>query len=148
MLEETIQLERLRQSIEAAENEAGNMSDYLDRGRPNDQEQKSAQARIARMNEEAKKLKTELHELIGKTPREGLEEWVNWHKGVLQGILLENETDTKTKTRIHVARTTLEEWDKVLRGEQEYVGINWYFLKDYKDRAAREFKKSSWKFWE
>jgi hypothetical protein len=158
MREEAIQLEILRQKIEAAEYEAGNMSDYIDRGKPNARELKSAQERIGQMNQEAASLKAQLRELIVMFPRDAVDEWVNWHRNVLQAILNENPTDRNAKTRQHVARTTLAEWDKVLRGEQEYVGINWYFLKDYKEKTQQIFKggklnneeksrKSWWKLW-
>jgi hypothetical protein len=158
MREESIQLEVLRQKIEEAEYESGNMSDYIDRGRPGDKELKSAQERIARMNKEAASLKAELRELIAASPREALEEWINWHKNVLEEILNENSADPNSKTRQHVARATLAEWDKVLQGGQEHVNINWYFLKNYREKAQKTFKggkvntngkssKSWWKVW-
>jgi len=131
MREEATQLEVLRQRIEAAEYEAGNLSDYIDRGRPNDKELKSAHERIGQMNQEAASLKAQLREMIANSPKEAVEEWVNWHKNVLEEILKENPSDSNGKTRLHVANQTLAEWDKVLQGEQEHVNINWYFLKDY-----------------
>jgi hypothetical protein len=76
-----------------------------------------------------------------------VEEWVNWHKEVLQKILLEPQTNTQSKTRAFTARNTLAEWDKVLQKEQEFVHINWYYLKDYKAKAIKEFKNKWWKFW-
>lgn len=39
------------------------------------------------------------------------------------------------------------EWEKVAAGEQEYVGINWYFLKDYKADIRKAFKKNPLQFW-
>lgn len=158
MQKEAIQLEKLRQRIEAAEYEAGNLSDYIDRGGPNDKQLKSAQERIGQMNQEAASLKAQLRELIANSPKEALEEWFNWHKDVLEGILNENSTDRNAKTRLHVARITIDEWDKVLQGEREHVNINWYFLKDYKEKAQKTFKGSNvnsnekstkpwWKLW-
>jgi hypothetical protein len=147
MLRETIALESLRQRIEQAEYEAGDLSDYIDRGKPNAGELKKAQETVAKRMSEAKALKTELHELIANSPKEAVEEWANWHRGVLQAILQESPAGATVATRISLARSTLEKWDKVLRGEQEYVGINWYFLKDYKEKAEKEFKSGLFKFW-
>lgn len=163
MREETFQLEILRQRIEAAENESGNMSDYLDRGRPTGKEAKSAQERMEQMTAQANTLKVELRDLIAGSPREAVEEWVNWHKSVLEDILKQPPTGPNGKTRQHVARTTLAEWEEVLQGRREHVNINWYFLKDYQEKAQKTFKggkfgavpaqnkstkKSWWKFWE
>ncbi len=148
MLKETFALEALRQKIENAEFTAGDRSDYIDYGKPKASEAKAAQETIARKMKEAADLKAELHMLIEQTPKAALEEWVNWHKTVLQGILLEPETNTHTKTRAFTARNTLSEWDKVLRREQDYVGINWHYLKEYKAKAKKEFKANWWKFWQ
>jgi hypothetical protein len=147
MLKETIALETLRQKIENAEFTAGDRSDYIDYGRPNASELKAAQETIAKKMSEAAELKKELHTLIGQSPKQAMEEWVNWHKNVLQGILLESATNLQGKTRVTTARKTLTEWDKVLTGEQEYVSINWHFLKDYKAKAEKEFKNNWWNFW-
>jgi len=135
MLKETITLEQLRQKIEKAEYEAGDASDFIDRGKPSASQLKSSQELIARKNAEAKQLKAELHELLNKCSSESIQEWVDWHKNILQPILQEQ----KDKTRILVAKQTIEAWDKVLRREQDYVGINWYYLKDYKQQAEKAF---------
>jgi len=135
MLAETMALEQLRQKIEKAEYEAGDASDYIDHGNPNASQLKSSQELIARKNAEAKQLKVELHELLDKSSNESIQEWVDWHKNVLQPILQEQ----KDKTRLLVAKQTIDAWDKVLRREQEYVGINWYYLKDYKQKAEKAF---------
>lgn len=146
MLKETIELERLRQQIENAEFAAGDSSDYIDYGKPNASQLKAAQETIAKKMSEAAELKKELHMLIEQTPREAVEEWVNWHKTILQEILKEPATNTNARTRAFTARNTLAEWDKVLTREQDYVGINWYYLKDYKAKAQKEFKNGWWKF--
>lgn len=140
MFKETIALETLRQRIERAEYGAGDLSDFIDRGKPNASQLKEAQETIAKRMDEAKAMKTELHELIAGSPKKAVEEWVNWHRDVLQAILLEPATGATGSARLSIARGTREKWDKVLLGEQDYVAINWYFLKDYKEKAAGEFK--------
>ena len=86
---------------------------------------------------------------------QAFEEWINYHTGILQKILDEKATDTNANTRKFVAKNTLQEWEKVRAGEQDYVGINWYFLKDYR-ASVRTFSepgintkesKSWWQFW-
>lgn len=147
MLKETVALEMLRQKIEDAESTAGDRSDYIDYGKPNASELKAAQQIIAEKMSEAAELKKELRTLIEQTPKEALEEWVHWHKNVLQEIQGEPIPTTQAKTRVFVARNTIAEWDKVLTREQDYVGINWYYLKDYKEKTRKQFKSGWLKLW-
>lgn len=147
MLKETIALETLRQKIESAEFTAGDTSDYIDYGRPNASQLKAAQETIAKKMSEAAELKKELHKLLEQTPKEALEEWVNWHKNILQEILREPTPTTQAGTRAFTARNTFAEWDKVLAREQDYVGINWHYLKDYKEKAQKQFKSGWLKLW-
>lgn len=156
MLPETIQMETLRQRIEEAENEAGNQSDYLDRGKPNPGQAKQAQELIQELNNQSKALKAELRDLIAtlrsQQPR-AIDEWVDFHTSKLQKIIEEKETGAMASTRQFVAKSTLQEWEKVRAGEQEYVGINWYYLKDYKESVrkirgkSKNTGKSWWRFW-
>ncbi|HSL41848.1 MAG TPA: hypothetical protein VK897_00345 [Anaerolineales bacterium] len=158
MLAETIQLETLRQKIEDAEYEAGNQSDYLDRGKPNAKQAKQAQELIEKLNNQSKALKAELRQLIATVRSQqpqAFDEWVNFHIGILQQIADEKEPGVKVSTRQFVAKSTLQEWEKVRAGEQDYVGINWHYLKDYKasvrkfesPRAKNSKNKSWWQFW-
>jgi hypothetical protein len=158
MLAEAIQLETLRQKIEDSEFEAGNQSDYLDRGQPSAAQAKRAKELIARLNSQTETSKTELQQLIASVRAQqpqAVEEWVNFHFGILQKIIDEKTTGTNAVTRRNVAKTTLQEWEKVRAGEQEYVRINWYFLKDYKESvrklnhssAGKTDDKSWWQFW-
>ena len=165
MLTETIQLETLRQKIEDADYEAGSQSDYLDRGKPNAAQAKQARQLIETLTSQSKTLQVELKKLIDDVRSgqpQSLEEWVDLHTGILQKIIDEQDTSTNAKTRKFVARNTLQEWEKVRAGEQDYVGINWYFLKDYRELvrkmdaragiAARDTTpekdgKAWWQFW-
>ena len=158
MLAEAIQLETLRQKIEDSEFEAGNQSDYLDRGQPNAAQAKRAKELIAQLNSQTETSKTELKQLIASVRAQqpqAVEEWVNFHIGILQKIIDEKTTGTNAVTRRNVAKTTLQEWEKVRAGEQDYVRINWYFLKDYKESVrklnspgtGKTVDKSWWQFW-
>ena len=149
MLTETIRLETLRQKIEDAEYEAGNQSDYLDRGGPNAAQAKRAQQLIDKLNDQSKALKAEFKELIATVrlqQPQAIEEWINFHISILQKIVDEKTTGEKASTRRFVAKTTIEEWEKVRAGESEYVNINWYYLKDYKSRV-RKIRRAWWQFW-
>jgi hypothetical protein len=66
-----------------------------------------------------------------------LDEWVNWHKVFLRPILNEKHD----KVRLHVATQTWAEWDNVASHRQEFVRINWYFLKDYKAQVKEQLPK-------
>lgn len=147
MLKEAIALEVFRQKIEKAEFIAGDRSDFIDYGRPDASQLKAAQELIAQKLSEAAELKKEFHLLIEQSSTEAIAEWVNWHKKVLEAILLETATNTHGKTRLFTAQGTLANWEKVLTREKDYIGINWYYLKDYKAKAEKEFKKYWWKFW-
>ena len=158
MLPEAIQLETLRQKIEDSEFEAGNQSDYLDRGNPNAAQAKRARELIAELNRQTEASKVELKQLIATVRSQqpqAFEEWVNFHTGVLQKILAEKASGTNAVARRNVAQGTLQEWEKVRAGEQDFVRINWYFLKDYKESVRNITKtgmkktedKSWWQFW-
>ena len=156
MLAETIQLETLRQNIEDAEYEAGSQSDYLDRGNPNPTQAKQAQERVVNLNNQSNVLRAQLTELVAsvrsKEPQ-AIEEWVDFHMTILKKIIDEKETGATAVARRNVAKGTLREWEKVRAGEQEYVGINWYFLKDYRERVRKNDGKTQvdgkawWQFW-
>ena len=150
MLEETARLEQLRQKIEEAEFTIGDQSDYLDLGKPNASQAKAAKENIARAQVKSAELQAQLHEMILTLRREkpqALEEWVQYHRSILERIIAEPTSNTHTRVRQNVARETLQAWDKVLAGEQEYVNINWHYLKDYKAEVKKSGGKPWWKFW-
>lgn len=164
MLKETIELEKLRQRIAALDWEAIELAEQLEREKPSGKKMKSAEERRSQLGAEIKKLMAELRELIAKGPREAVEEWVNWHKAELDEII-RSEAEDSANTRLGMARFVLAGWEKVLTGEQDFVRINKYFLKEYVAKAEQTFpkdevttqknakpeepaKKSSWKFWE
>lgn len=135
MFVETIQLETLRQKIEDAEFEAGDRSDYLGYGKPNAAQAKQAKELIEKLKYQSKTSRVEFKQLIESVRAQkpqAFDEWINYHIDLLQKI-----TDEKTQAAItprkNVARETMQNWEKVRAGEQEYVNINWHFLKDYKE---------------
>ncbi len=147
---EATKLEELRQQIEAAEYESGSNADFLDRGNPNSSQKKQAEELIRKKNAEAAELKSQLHTLIQNTPRQIIEEWVQYHTNILQSIVSENSKDANAGTRKYVAKESIDNWQAVLNGTKEYVSINWYFLKDYREKVkiASKAKNKGWKFWQ
>ena len=140
MLTETVQLEKLRQRIDDVEYEAGSQSDYLDRGKPNAKQAKQAQESINKLNEQTRALQAELKDLLASVRSrqpQAIEEWVNYHTNILQKIVEEQATDRNATTRRFVAKNTLAEWEKVRAGEQDFVRINWHFLKDYREGVRK-----------
>jgi hypothetical protein len=73
----------------------------------------------------------------------------------LQEITNEKATGVHAVTRRNVAKGTIQEWENVRAGQQDFVRINWHFLKDYKERvrklnntgAKRSDGKAWWQFW-
>lgn len=140
MLSEALQLESLRQKIEDAEYEAGSQSDYLNRGNPNAAQAKRAREMIEDLTRQSQALRAELQQLIDTVRAQqpqAFEDWVNFHTTILQKIVAEQATDAMAAPRRNVAKNTLEQWEKVRAGQQTYVNINWYFLKDYKDQVRK-----------
>lgn len=166
MLTETIQLETLRQKIEDVNYESGDRANYLDYGKPHAAEAKKTQEYIKQLDSQAKALRAELKQLIASVRSQqpqAFEEWINYHIGMLQKIIDEKTEGANARTRKFVAKQTLEEWEKVRAGEQEYVNINWNFLKDYKASVrtitgrslkttnstsqSKSESKAWWQFW-
>ncbi|MBL8063237.1 MAG: hypothetical protein JNK32_09480 [Anaerolineales bacterium] len=147
MRDEVIQLEKFRQQIEKEMYDSGSTSDFIDRGNPTPQQLKQAKDFLTSQEKKIAGLRAEFHLLLQKSERAAIQEWVELHKGILQKILSEKSTDAHSKTRLFVAGNTLKEWEKVQAGEMEFVNINWYFLKDYKEEVRNLIDKKWWQLW-
>lgn len=129
-------LEKLRQRAEAAENNAGSLGDYLDRGHPNEAKAREACEEMQRSRAEAEAVIAELSALLTQLRQdapEAVAAWAERHRAACQAMRADHtprDQDFLT-TRDFVIGETLTEWEKVLRGEQNYVRINWYFMKGY-----------------
>ena len=155
MLQETIELEKLRQELEKVEQENGNLSDYLDRGRPNAEQEQQTLKQMAQNEQRSVELRAQLRDqlvtLRAHKPKV-IEEWVQWHNEICQRILAESEGTKARSARDLVARETLANWDKVLKGEEDFVSINGYYLADYYSKEVQQGVgqpegKKWWKFW-
>jgi len=135
MQSEAIQLETLRQKIEDALYESAMNTEMLERGAAGSDREKKRES-VTRLDSQAKALKEELKGLLSRLRSQNpqaVQEWVNYHIAMLQKIVDEKSTEKNAAVRRGVAKGTIQEWEKVRAGEQEYVNINWYFLKDYKE---------------
>ena len=165
MLKEAIALETLRQTIEDMEYESGDRANYLDYAKPTPAQAKQANELIEKLKEQSKAARAELKQLIATVRSQqpqALEEWVNYHIGILQKIV-DEKTDAAITPRKNLAKETIQNWEKVRAGEMEFVNINWHFLKDYKasvrsitgrslkttDNASQSKAESKvwWQFW-
>ena len=141
MDERIINLEILRQRVQAAELAQGQLADYLDHGHPNTEQEHAALQDMARFREQAalqrETLSAHLAGMRAKFPQV-VAGWVAWHASICLRILEEGtgvvNPDgyvTDQQVRQHVVKETLEDWQKVLVGLQDYVSINDAFLNDY-----------------
>ena len=150
MLQAVIVLEQLRQKVEQVEYQIGSLSDYLDRGKPNESQQQQAIMQIAAYQEQSAALRAQLHERFVVARAEqphAIEQWVQWHRDICQRILAETGSQAQRGVRQWVARETLRAWDNVARGEQEVVLINPSFLEDYRGEVARAIRSQQQKWW-
>ena len=127
---ETLELEALRQQIEAAEQEAGSLSDYLDRGQSGPPPVADPARRIAELQRLAETWKQDLAAKVAQRPA-AVAAWVELHIEALTQIAAEPPGDAIAQTRKYVARQTIDAWQKVRTGQQTYVSTNWYYLADY-----------------
>ncbi|MFN8458770.1 MAG: hypothetical protein U0401_29650 [Anaerolineae bacterium] len=153
MLPEVIQLEKLRQEIEKIEVELGSLSDYLDRGRPTEAQQHSTRRQMEAYQNQSAELRVQLHERLTSlrvSQPQVIEEWIQWHREACQRILAKPIKQVDDRVRRNLAGELLQSWDKVGRGEQEFVTVNPYYLSDYRQETARLVNSTGrwWNFWQ
>jgi hypothetical protein len=145
MFSETVKIEKLRQKIENLNEKSGDRSDYIDYGKPNPAQLREAQETMKKLDVEIKAGQAELKQILDMLRKEQpqvIEEWVKYHISLLEQVVAENATDRDAGTRRFVAKQTIDEWNKLLAGEADYVNINGYFLKAYKNHV-RSFNENS-----
>ena len=147
MNEQALQLEAIRQELDDLGSAVGSLYDYLDRGHPNEREEREALARIAEYEQAAAESRAQLSKLLARlriAAPDAVEEWVRWHIGFCERVIAETAgagpnpggyvSDAQVSN--YVARETLAEWQKVLAGTEDYVRINSYFLWDYRKEVV------------
>lgn len=152
MNDQAIRLESLRQEAQTFDLMAGNLYDYLDHGHPDEQQRRQALAEIADYEREEQERRRQLHEALvalRAAAPQVVREWVGWHMDICQHIIAEGKETpsdqdgnvTDQAVRLHVAQQTLAEWKKVLSGEQDFVSINAYYLRDYYEQVSAAVEK-------
>jgi hypothetical protein len=145
MNDQAIRLESLRQEAQTFNSLAGNLYDYLDHGSPDEQQQRQALAEIAEYEKQSAESRRQLHEALVSlraTAPQVIEEWVRWHMDICKRIIAEGEASpdqepgSDPSVRLYVAGETLAEWKKVLKGDQDFVSINEYYLSDYDEQVT------------
>jgi len=149
---ETLQLEEMRQQIEDLEEAIRKNTDYIDHGLPAEKQSR----KVMKMKEQSKQAKANLRCAIDATRKEKPEafnEWINFHKDILERILTEPKTKDNSQ-RLFMARLVWDNWEKVVSGEKEYVSVGLFSLGDYDTEArklvpqkAQKENKSWWQFW-
>lgn len=140
--EQAVLLERLRREIDDLEGAAGNLGDYLDRGRPSPDEAKEAHEAMERHRREAGRLRAQLRELVETLRRDGPEILVLWaaaHVRVCRSLLasLPDKSDDERTARF-VARSTLEAWEKLPADGESFIGVPAPWLEGYLERLEAE----------
>lgn len=150
---EIIKIEKLRQQIEAFRWWAGSTGDYIDHGHPDAQDEREAYDRMGEYANQSALSLAQLHEqltVLRSTHPEIIEAWCQYHIKICVHIIDEERgfepyQDGRISdgaVRLYVAQETLGEWEKVLRGEQDFVSINSAFLEDYWNEVSALVKET------
>jgi hypothetical protein len=153
---DVLRLEEIRRYIQDVETEY--YADYRDYVR----DEKPTPKKI-KLSEQSKVARAQLHVMIESVRRENpaaLAEWAEYHTSFLKRIKAETSTEMNADTRRMMASASLQAWEKVLAGEQDFVSINPHFLKDYSEEVNKgprwiptsmpkevSANKSWWQFW-
>ena len=143
MNEQAFQLEAIRQELDDLGSAIGSLYDYLDRGHPNEQEERDTHTRIDAYKREESETRAQFTELLSRlrsASPEIVKEWAQWHIGFCERIIAEtadakpqpNGYVSDAQVSNYVARETLAQWREVLAGTKDFIWINSYFLHDYR----------------
>jgi hypothetical protein len=137
---DAIRLEKLRQQVQASEFLGSYAYGYLDRGNPNEEQQREAEESIQTYQQWRAEGLQQLRALLAAlraTAPDAIEEWARWHMSICERVIgAAGQGGPDADVRLYEARQTLDEWRKVLDGEQDYVSISDYFLSDYNEEVA------------
>ena len=155
MNDQIIRLESLRRQTQTSNYFAGSLYDYLNLGRPNEQQRRQALADIAEYEKQAAESLKQLGEALATLRADApqvVEEWVGCHMDVCNRIIAEAIAEGEANpdqapgsypaVRLYVATETLVEWEKVLKGDLDFVLINGSYLSDYDERVTVAVEES------
>jgi hypothetical protein len=135
-----LRLEQLRQQVEGSEFLSSYAYGYLDKGNPNEDQQREAEASIESYQQWKRDGLRQLGDLLRSlraTAPEIVAEWVGWHLEICERILASGpQRGPDGVVRVYAAQQALAEWQKVLAGTQDFVSISGYYLSEYSDEVA------------
>lgn len=131
ILEAVIELEKLRQQIMSFKKTDNYYSMADDRVSFSDSDiqkrnenKKQLNERQALLDEKVKAVRTNLPAVI--------EAWVEMHKNACD-LFIASHSSSNESTKAHVARENKQDWEKVKKGEVDYILENTYYLASYTD---------------
>lgn len=129
------ELEKLRREIDGLGSASGSLSDYIDHGNPNEEEERQAYADMEQytaMANAAKDLLKDQVEFLRKYYPNVLSDWGQKHISVCEKVKAGyDEQDSDGQVSIFVAKETIDAWRKFLEGGESFVTINEYWLEGY-----------------
>jgi sugar phosphate isomerase/epimerase len=141
-------LETLRRRLETVRHQIGSMSDYLDRGRPSPDEARKTRATMAEQEAVAAELEAQLVAMV-QAHRQNkphlIEQWVSIHQAIFQELNAyfeahQAEDAYAYRLERYVTAQAIEEWDKVLSGELDFVINNGYVMSKQQDVVRNHFE--------
>lgn len=126
------ELEVLRQKIAKMKHDIGSAYDYLDRGRPDEEQTQMVWLRISEWKSQEQTLMQRYLKKIQTARSQDpqlLDQWATIHIGIYQDVIKELSCDADVnKTMIYIAQTTLGQWQEFCRGVLDYVDENEYLM--------------------
>lgn len=140
-------IEILRRNLEKVAHQTGSLYDYLDHGRPSDEQKAQTWETIRVLEAEKQFLGSQLDAMVNQWRRENpglLERWVAIHESTYRDVRTEYDTGQELdaitrRTKVFVADQALNAWGEVRTGERNYVLANWYLMDQHWDTVRRHF---------
>lgn len=143
MNDEAFELEAIRQELDDLGSAIGSLCDYLDRGHPDEQEERDTLARMDELKQAEAETRARFTELLARlrsASPEIVKEWARWHIGFCERTIAEtadarpqpNGYISDAQVANYVARETRSQWEEVLAGTKDFIWINSYFLWEYR----------------
>lgn len=131
------ELEMLRRSIDDLYSSAGSLGDYIDRGRPSEQERRQAYDDMERCRQEAERQRAVLEQRVESLRRDApeiLQLWSDAHVRACQFFLdTLPETSEDARTARYVALTGQQAWQQFPGAGPDFISIDSAWLSDYFD---------------
>lgn len=139
------QLEDLRASLEQHSHQVGHLYDYLDRGRPNSEQQAQAWQTIESSKQAAARAEKDLAAQIARlrsTQPRMLQMWTELHVAVCERIIgstapTPDDPVSDQAIRRNLAQETKEAWHTLAKAGSTPPSVNGYFLRGYETELKK-----------